>query len=276
MIEVCDPDADLDVLKKLIKMNTGHTIKLTKEQTCQVYDDIKAGKLPLPPLIMSSNKTYLVDKKSPLKPNDYDILFDSSSKRNEIKIVARKVGLKQLDQMTKSQMIDSIGKRLKYMKIHEPVKIGTRRVTPVRKEVFNNTAVMNNVQTNNVQMNNTAVKNNVQMNNTAVKNNVQMNNVQRNNVQRNNVQSNNVQRNTTVKTPTTRVNFPKGGLFMKGQRPKFLNGRVSAVKKPTQSVFAGLFKPKPKQTFIKSDTFTGAKKGYVFKTGNQGTGYYLN
>src|SRR5210317_523568 len=229
MIEVCDPDADLDVLKKLIKMNTGHTIKLTKEQTCQVYDDIKAGKLPLPPLIMSSNKTYLVDKKSPLKPNDYDILFDSSSKRNEIKIVARKVGLKQLDQMTKSQMIDSIGKRLKYMKIHEPVKIGTRRVTPVRKEVFNNTAVMNNVQ-----------------------------------------------RNKAEKTPTTRVNFPKGGLFTKGQRPKFLNGRVSAVKKPTQSVFADLFKPKPKQTFIKSDTFTGAKKGYVFKTGNQGTGYYLN
>src|SRR6056300_435889 len=280
MIEVCDPDADLDVLKKLIKMNTGHTIKLTKEQTCQVYDDIKAGKLPLPPLIMSSNKTYLVDKKSPLKPNDYDILFDSSSKRNEIKIVARKVGLKQLDQMTKSQMIDSIGKRLKYMKIHEPVKIGTRRVTPVRKEVFNNTAVMNNVQTNNVQMNNTAVNNNVQMNNTTVKNNVQMNNTTvKNNVQmnnttvKNNVQRNNtVQRNTAVKTPTTRVNFPKGGLFTKGQRPKFLNGRVSAVKKPIQSIF----KPKPKQTFIKSDTFTGAKKGYVFKTGNQGTGYYLN
>ena len=63
MIEVCDPDADPDVLKKLIKMNTGHSIKLTKEQTCQVYDDIKTGKLPFPPLIMSSNKTYLIDKK---------------------------------------------------------------------------------------------------------------------------------------------------------------------------------------------------------------------
>src|SRR5210317_2485812 len=271
MIEACDPDANIDDLRAFIKMNTGQDVTLTKKQVCQVYDEIKAGKLPLPPLIMSSNKTYLIDKKSPLKPNDYEILFDSSSKRSDIKRVARKVGLKQLDQMTKSQMIDSIGKRLKYMKIHEPVKIGTRRVTPVRKEVFNNTAVMNNVQTNNVQMNNTAVNNNVQMNNTTVKNNVQMNNVQmnntavmnntnrknnvqmnnvqRNNVQRNNVQRNNVQRNTTVKTPTTRVNFPKGGLFMKGQRPKFLNGRVSAVKKPIQSTF----KPKPKQTFIKSD-----------------------
>src|SRR6056300_1065074 len=146
MIEVCDPDADLDVLKKLIKMNTGHTIKLTKEQTCQVYDDIKAGKLPLPPLIMSSNKTYLIDKKSPLKPADYEILFDSSSKRADIKKVARKVGLLKVDQMTKSQMIDSIGKRLRYMKIHEPVKIGQKRAAIVKKEpeVFNNTAVMNN------------------------------------------------------------------------------------------------------------------------------------
>ena len=77
MIEVCDPDADLEVLQKLIKMNTGQDIKLTKKQTCQVYDDIKAGKLPLQPLIMSSNKTYLIDKKSPLNTADYETLFDS-------------------------------------------------------------------------------------------------------------------------------------------------------------------------------------------------------
>src|SRR6056300_190908 len=79
MIEVCDPNADLDVLKKLIKMNTGQDIKLTKEQTCQVYDDIRAGRMPFPPLIMSTDKTYLIDKKSPLKVRDYDILFASSS-----------------------------------------------------------------------------------------------------------------------------------------------------------------------------------------------------
>ena len=104
MIEVCDPDADLEVLQKLIKMNTGQDIKLTKKQTCQVYDDIKAGKLPLPPLIMSSNKTYLIDKKSPLNTADYETLFDSSSKRVDIKRVARKVGLRQFDQMTKSPL----------------------------------------------------------------------------------------------------------------------------------------------------------------------------
>ena len=298
MIEVCDPDADLDILRKLIKMNTGHSIKLTKEQTCQVYDDIKAGKLPLPPLIMSSNKTYLVDKKSPLTVGDYEILFDSSSKRVDIKRVARKVGLKQLDQMTKSQMIDSIGKRLRFMKIHEPVKIGRKYVPPVKKDQFNNTAVVNNnantavnrfnntvvtnnnantaVRTNNVnRFNNTAVRtNNVnRFNNTAVR----TNNVNRfNNTA---VRTNNVNRfnNTVVvanNTRTTRVNFPKGGLFVRGQKPKFLNGQVSAVKKPKTSFLESLFGPK--RNFIPSSTFKGTKKGYAFKIGNQGTGYYVN
>src|SRR5210317_1345420 len=269
MIEACDPDANIDDLRAFIKMNTGQDVTLTKKQVCQVYDEIKAGKLPLPPLIMSSNKTYLIDKKSPLKPNDYEILFDSSSKRSDIKRVARKVGLKQLEQMTKSQMIDSIGKRLRYMKIHEPVKIGKKRAPSVKKmNAFNNTAVNANAN----RFNNTAVKteNTYRFNNTAVKteNTNRFNNTA--------VKTENTNRfnNTAVKKATTRVNFPKGGLFMTSQKPKFLNGRVSAVKKPTTSFFASIFGPK--RNFIKSNTFKGTKKGYVFKTGNQGSGYYLN
>jgi hypothetical protein len=306
MIEACDPDANIDDLRAFIKMNTGQDVTLTKKQVCQVYDEIKAGKLPLPPLIMSSNKTYLIDKKSPLKPNDYEILFDSSSKRSDIKRVARKVGLKQLEQMTKSQMIDSIGKRLRYMKIHEPVKIGKKRAPPVKKmNAFNNTAVNANanrfnntaVKTENTnRFNNTAVKteNTNRFNNTAVKtgNTNRFNNtaVKTENTNRFNntavktenrfnntaVKTENTNRfnNTAVKKATTRVNFPKGSLFMTGQKPKFLNGRVSAVKKPKTSFFTSIFGPK--RSFINSNTFKGAKKGYAFKTGNQGTGYYLN
>ena len=30
------------------------------------------------------------------------------------------------------------------------------------------------------------------------------------------------------------------------------------------------------EDFIPSETFTGRKSGYVFKTGNEGTGYYLD
>src|SRR6056300_1870253 len=332
MIEACDPDANIDDLRAFIKMNTGQDVTLTKKQVCQVYDEIKAGKLPLPPLIMSSNKTYLIDKKSPLKPNDYEILFDSSSKRSDIKRVARKVGLKQLEQMTKSQMIDSIGKRLRYMKIHEPVKIGKKRAPSVKKmNAFNNTAVNANanrfnntavktentnsfnntavktentnrfnntaVKTENTnRFNNTAVKteNTNRFNNTAVKteNTNRFNNtaVKTENTNRFNntavktenrfnntaVKTENTNRfnNTAVKKATTRVNFPKGSLFMTGQKPKFLNGRVSAVKKPKTSFFTSIFGPK--RSFINSNTFKGAKKGYAFKTGNQGTGYYLN
>jgi hypothetical protein len=171
MIEACDPDAKINDLRVLIKMNTGQSVKLTKEQICQVYDEIKGGKLPLPPLILSSDKTYLVDKKSPLKPDDYEVLFDTSSKRVDIQRVARKVGLKQMNQMTKSQLIESIGKRLRYMKIHEPVKIGKkRRALPIKNvNRFNNTA--GNANAN--RFNNTAVNTNTnanRFNNTAVKN----------------------------------------------------------------------------------------------------------
>lgn len=92
-MDTCDPNAEIADLRKLIKMNTGHSIKLTREQICQVYDDIQGGKLPLPPLVLDSKMSYLIDKKSPLTPKDFDVLFDSSSKRTDLKRIARKVGL---------------------------------------------------------------------------------------------------------------------------------------------------------------------------------------
>ena len=191
MIEICDQDTDLNVLKKLIKMNTGHDIKLTKEQICLVYDDIRAGRMPFPPLIMSSDKTYLIDKKSPLNVRDYDILFASSSTRNDIKRVARKVGLGQIEQMTKGQMIDSIGRRLRYMNVYEPIKIGRKTIRRSNNTAVNNTAV-NNTAVNNTAVNNTAV------NNTAVNN--FMNNMTINN-----------RNNTTINNRNNGNSFQKGG-----------------------------------------------------------------
>src|SRR6056300_1154577 len=172
-MNACDPDADIENLRKLIKLNTGVDIKLTKKEICEAYQDIQDGKLPLPPMVMNSTRTYLVDKKSPLKPNDYDQLFDATTKRADLKRIARKVDLKNVDQMTKSQIVDAIGKRLRYMKVHEPVKFARRRqVVSVNRNVntaVNNTAVnnVNNVSNTNVnRVNNTAV------NNTAVNTNV--------------------------------------------------------------------------------------------------------
>src|SRR6056300_606839 len=159
MIDACDPNADIDNLRKLIKLNTGSDFKLTRNEICQAYNEIQDGKLPLPPLVMSSDRTYLVDKKSPLKANDYEQLFDSTTKRTDLKRIARKVDLKNVEQMTKTQIVDALGKRLRYMKIHEPVKIGRKR----RVSVSKNTAV-NNTAVNNVNFSNNSARNNSNFN----------------------------------------------------------------------------------------------------------------
>lgn len=128
MIDACDPDADLDTLRKLIRMNTGKAIKLTKEEICRVYDDIQGGKLPLPPLIMNSTKTYLIDKKSPLTSKDYELFFSSTVKRKDLVRLARKAGVKKFENLKKRDLQDAIGKRLSGMNVHEPVKFSRKRI----------------------------------------------------------------------------------------------------------------------------------------------------
>jgi hypothetical protein len=163
MTEACDPDADIENLRKTIKMQTGEDVKLTRKQMCEAYDNIHGGKLPLPPLVMTSDRTYLLDRASPLKHLDYELLFDSATKRSDLKRIARKIGLtSQIEQMTKKQLTDAIGKRLRYLKIREPVKIVSKRL--ITKDV-SSTAV-NNTAVNNTAVNNTAVRNNSAFNNT--------------------------------------------------------------------------------------------------------------
>jgi hypothetical protein len=148
MIDACDPDADMKTLRKLIRMNTGENLKLTRDEICQVYDDIQGGKLPLPPLVMNSTRSYLIDKKSPLTAKDYEQYFNSSTKKSVLKRFAKKVGLKNIDALTKQDLTDAIGTRLMYMKVREPVKIARRRIG-VKKETLalpmNNTGAVNNL-----------------------------------------------------------------------------------------------------------------------------------
>src|SRR6056300_122434 len=309
-MNACDPDADIENLRKLIKLNTGVDIKLTKNEICEAYQDIQDGKLPLPPMVMNSTRTYLVDKKSPLKPNDYDQLFDATTKRADLKRIARKVDLKNVDQMTKSQIVDAIGKRLRYMKVHEPVKFARRRqVVPVNRNVntaVNNTAVNNVSNTNvnrvnNTAVNNTAVNTNVNRANTTnnykanttnnykanTTNNYKVNTTNNykanttNNYKANTI-TNNYKVNTTntnrPKNKNSKVTFPTGGLFAKGGKPKFLGGAVSAVKnKPEKKgFFASLFGKKENKNFIPANKFKNSKPGYSFYKGNEGLGYYKN
>ena len=283
MIDACDPDADIDILRKLIKLNTGDNLTLTRKEICQVYDDIHDDKLPLPPLIMNSSRTYLIDKKSPLKVRDYEILFDSSSKRADLRRIASKIGLKRLEPLTKIQIIDAIGRRLRYMNIREPVKFGRKRGVVVKKEEFVNNfnVAANNVAANNAATNNAATNNaatNNGFNNNGFNNNGFKNNGFKNNGFKNiNSAFNNTEIRNNFNKPNGRnkTEFPKNGLFRRDEKPKFLGGNRSAAPK-SKPLFTGLFGGKNNKNFIKSDKFNGAKNGYVFKTSNKGTGYYIN
>ena len=311
-MDACDPNADIENLRQLIKINTGVDVKLTKKEICQAYDDIQGGKLPLPPLVMNSSRTYLVDKKSPLKPNDYELLFDSSTKRADLKKVARKVGLKNVDQMTKSQIVDAIGKRLRYMKVHEPVKFARRtRVAVNRTTAVNqfNTAVNtvnNTTQTNNLNLNRTNNLNTNRSNNglnTNRTNNLGTNTNRVNNLNtnrsNNGLNTNRVNINSARTNGQAGMNFSRANVFRKGEKPAFLGGNRRAVREPVKnnrrptnmnqrpvtmnapkkpgffgSVFGG--KKKNNKNFISANKFKGEKPGYVFKQGNEGLGYYIN
>ncbi len=146
MTDACDPNADLDTLRKLIRMNTGKSIKLTKEEICEVYENIQGGKLPLPPLIMNSTKTYLVDKKSPLTSKDYELFFSSTVRRKDLVRFARKVGLKKIENLKKCDLQHAIGQRLRGMNVHEPVKFSRKRIL-TKKGVTpkNNVGLLNNI-----------------------------------------------------------------------------------------------------------------------------------
>src|SRR5210317_1843083 len=145
--------------------------------------------------------------------------------------------------------------------------------------VNNNTAVNTNLK---------RVNNNVnRVNNTNVNrvNNTNVNNFNRvNNTAVNRVNNFNRVNNNTAVNQKSKINFPKSGLFAKGEKPKFLGGTKSAVKPPLTNAnqpkkkgfFAGLFGKKEEKNFIAANKFKGSKPGYVFRKGEKGLGYYLN
>jgi hypothetical protein len=123
MKDPCKPSTSVKVLRNAVKIKTGKKTKLTKRNICEVITDIKTGKLPLPPLVLTRDRSYLLDKKSPFTSNEYDKLFDKTSSRAVLKRLAEKINIKKVDTLTKSQLIDAILKRLQFLNISEPVKL---------------------------------------------------------------------------------------------------------------------------------------------------------
>ena len=279
MTEACDPDADIETLRKAIKMQTGEELKLTRKEMCDAYNNISGGKLPLPPLVMTADRTYLVDRASPLKHLDYELLFDSTTKRNDLKRIARKVGLtSQIEQKTKKQLVDAIGKRLRYMKIREPIKIVSKRL--ITKDAGNNAAVNNTAVRNNTAVNNTAANNNRRnFNNNSAFNNTENRNSNFNNFNANkkngfnNNNSVNLSGNknglkfkTNQNTGTTSLNFPNKLKF----KPSFVasgsgtqTNASTSTNSGSQMSFNKIITPtqNKKPAFLTASTSTGTNAG---------------
>jgi hypothetical protein len=138
-MNACDPNADLGQLRNFVKQNTGITVALNKSQLCKVYRDVQDEKWVLPPMVLNSDRTWLLDRKSPLNAKEYERLLDSKSTKSQITSLAKKVGASIAEKATKAEVIDSIYSKLKSLDILEPIQIAKvrRRVVAPTKGASN-------------------------------------------------------------------------------------------------------------------------------------------
>ena len=199
-MDACDPTINIKDIKTLIKQNTGANLKLSRSQICDVYATTQDGKLPLPPLIMSSDRSFLYDRKSPLTRLDFEKLFSSSTKVASIRRIAKKVGVSRHadPSLTKAQLVDIIGKRLKGLNIHEPIRL---RTVPKKKTETS----FSNLNSNNTL----SYNNNINRNG-----NVNVNGNRNGNVNRNR-NRNGEENNTNSSTTPKKIKFKSAKLPVK-------------------------------------------------------------
>src|SRR5210317_1605508 len=165
-MDACDPGVNSEDLKTLLKQKLGIDLKLSRNEICDVYSSIQDGKLPLPPLVLSRDRTHMMDRKSPLTMSDFDKLFSSSTKVTSIRRIAKKVGVaRHADKkLTKAQLIGIIGRRLHALKVYEPIKFySTQKTKIIRESInsFDNERNENNVNRSGRRNNNERNENNV-------------------------------------------------------------------------------------------------------------------
>ena len=136
-MDACDPDTDTGNIQNFIKLHTGRSPKISREKLCEISKNIKANKLPLPPLVLSKDKKFMIDSKSPLTQKDYERMFSSSVKSAEMKRIARKSGLSEVDK-TIQELKNAVGRRLRSLNVREPIQLHSRRDVIVSMTPGNN------------------------------------------------------------------------------------------------------------------------------------------
>ena len=245
-MNACDPSADIKNLRDVIKQNTGLDVSLSRKEICQVYEDVQEGKLPLPPLVLTKDRTYLLDKRSPLTVRDYEILFSSKSTVANLKRVMRKLKAIEPKDGKKSNIIKAIRVKLKSLNVREPIKIASKKklvkvdYNSAMENVLNNGNILNNntVLNNNNRRNNNVSNNNMVLNNN---NNRRNNNTPNNNRRNNNTTPNNNRRNNAQ---NSKVNFPSQ---IRMSKPNMGRNKTRTVSRSVffpQSLFGGGGRPR--------------------------------
>jgi hypothetical protein len=249
-MDACDPGLDISNLRTLIKQNVGVDLKLSKNQICDVYSLVQGGKLPLPPLVLSKDGSYLIDAKSPLTRKEFDTLFRSTSRVDEIRRIAKKVGVVRYanKKITKQQLIDIIGRRLHSMNVHEPIKLRSVQKKQIEKIAFNNNAnLVNNLNVNQIN----SVNNVNTVNNSVNRVNNSVNRVN-NSVNRVNNSVNRVNNNSVNRVNNNSVNNLSSKI-KKNEKPRFLNGgdiKTSTTNVPKSNIKAFTSKKPKKPSFL--------------------------
>tara|TARA_Y100001958_G_scaffold59638_1_gene40135 strand:- start:2930 stop:7561 length:4632 start_codon:yes stop_codon:yes gene_type:complete len=251
-MDVCDPNTSIKEIREAVRRNTGlDDVNLTREQICDIKSRIDGGLILAPPLMLSSDRKFMRDPKTPLSRSDYEKLFNSVTKKASLVRLAKKVRVAiDEDESTKDEILDAIHSKLRLLKIADPIELAKR--TKRRTRAVNTNA--------NVNANANANANNRVNNNSAKEPNTNANNRMSNNSAREpNANANNRMRNDSARVPNANANNRRpprrGGLasFLFGSQNRrrrqnnnnnngnYNNRARPQPREPRRSLFGGLF-----------------------------------
>src|SRR5210317_308340 len=191
-MDVCDPNINYGNIRQRVQMNVGRPLNLSRKEICDLYTNIQQNKLLLPPLVITKDRTYMYDRKSPFKKKDYEALFKKDTSKSKLKKLGEKCGALMNSKDSSKQIRYAIFTKLRALKVREPIKLSngcprpkkTKPVmgmnTPTPTPTFNQNKI-NNTPTptfNQNKINNTLTPTNLnqKINNTPTNLNQKINN----------------------------------------------------------------------------------------------------
>jgi len=139
------PGIALNQLTKTVQERYSVNVRgMPKKVIESVYRSITEGRLQMPPLVLSEDKTVLIDRKSPLSGKDYKVLFNASSTKRQLYRLADKLHLIGYKELKKQELVAQIKEKLVVTGISEPILLQVKRksknvVSPLPNNVpFNN------------------------------------------------------------------------------------------------------------------------------------------